>query len=120
MNVEEIFALAILSYCALIFILIGIWVIKSKEAHGFWTGAKSPQLTQTEDIPVYNKKHGKMYILYGVGMPLTYIWGVFIEPVWAQAAYILILVETLGGLAVMILCHQYWYHTYVSKPEKSL
>lgn len=62
--------------CGMLFIVEGIYCIKSKKevACGFWTNGKKP-LIEEKDIKAYNKALGKLWCAYGfflilLGIPL--------------------------------------------------
>lgn len=108
MDAENIICLVILIICALPMIVIGIAQIKSKNPVGFWAGKEPPAKGQVRDVPDYNKKHGIMWILYGVGMPVSFFVGApFGEGLGSAVA---MTAEVVGGLILMI-----WYHNYLDK-----
>jgi hypothetical protein len=62
--------------CGMLFIVEGIYCIKSKKevAFGFWANAKTAPI-EVENIKAYNKALGKLWCVYGfffilLGMPL--------------------------------------------------
>lgn len=108
MDAENIICLVILIICALPMIMIGIAQIKSKNPVGFWSGKEPPAKEQVTDVPAYNKKHGIMWILYGIGVPVSFFVGApFGEGLGSAVA---MSAEVVGGLILMI-----WYHNYLDK-----
>lgn len=51
---------------ALIMLGIGVSQLKSKVPVGFYTGEKSPKTELLSDVHAWNKKHGIMWIIYGI------------------------------------------------------
>lgn len=108
MTAEEIITLVILCICAIPFLGLGIAQCKSSKPVGFWSGKKPPEAEQIRDVEAYNKKHGRMWIIYGVGLILAYFLGRGIGNDWGMVSALLI--EVIGGLFVMI-----WYHNKLDK-----
>lgn len=52
---------------AFIMISIGISNVRSTAPVGFYTGIEPPSPDEITDIPAYNKKHGWLWIGYGIG-----------------------------------------------------
>ena len=68
MTAENIIAgVVILGICGLQFIVLGIFQVKNKEPVGFWSGVKPPFRDKISDVTAFNKKHGMMWIIYGLG-----------------------------------------------------
>lgn len=61
-----IFTGIIFGVCGLIMIIIGITQLYSKEPVGFYSGVKPPETEQLTDVKAWNKKHGIMWIIYGL------------------------------------------------------
>lgn len=103
--VEFIFSLVILIICALPLVAVGISQMKSKEPVGFWSGVKPPAPEQVTDIPSYNKKHGRMWFFYGIGLVLCYLISIPLKN--EIVSTILVGTEVFGGLIGMMLYHRY-------------
>ena len=101
-------------------IILGISQYRSKTPVNFWSGEKPPSEETVTDIAAYNKKHGIMWILYGAGIvPAVMISVVMIE-VTDEAPWICVsLAEVVGGLLLLIRCHQYLTRKYVKHGEVS-
>lgn len=106
--VEYIFSFVIIAFTSLIMIVIGIAQIKSKSPVGFYTGEKPLKEEQLSDVKTWNKKHGTMWILYGVAIITANIVCCFIwETVWTAVLLIIVIV---GALPIMM-----WYHSRLKK-----
>jgi len=111
MNAEAIVTLFIILLCAVPMVIIGVVQIKSTKPVGFWSGVKPPAADKVSDIPAYNKKHGIMWICYGVGMLVAFYGGVLFGEF---AGFIALLVECFGGIFVMVVYHTWLEKKYVS------
>ena len=84
--VEIIFALVIYLLVAAIMLGIGIFQYRSKSPVGFYSGEKPPMESELTDVDAWNKKHGKMWIWYGVIIIVSYLLGVpflMADSVWS-------------------------------------
>lgn len=104
MNVETIFGFVIISFVAVIMVIIGLVQFhKKEEPVGFYNVIDPPKKEEITDILLWNKKHGRMWIIYGICIELGF-WMGFIIP-----NEVLEIVFTLGGviipLPIMILRH---------------
>lgn len=113
MDAENIICLVILIICALPMIMIGIAQIKSKNPVGFWSGKEPPAKEQVTDVTAYNKKHGIMWILYGIGELVSFFVGALFGEGLGSA--VVMSAEVVGGLILMILYHNYLDKKYVGK-----
>ncbi len=93
-------------YLLVALIMVGIGVIqrKSKTPVGFYTGEKPPAAQELSDVSSWNKKHGAMWILYGIVIAVSGAVGTLgrISSVWCM-------VWLIGGVAVPIVL-MVWYH----------
>ena len=64
-----------LGFCALLMFGIGIFQMKSKKPVGFYSGVKAPDEEEISDVKAWNKKHGAMWILYGICILLAGVCG---------------------------------------------
>lgn len=113
MNAENVMALCIISFVALIFIGIGISQYKSKEPVGFYSGEKPPREEDLTDVRAWNRGHGAMWIRYGVMMIAAGGCGIFIKNE-ALCAWIT-LVILIGGLIGMFVGHHKLVKMYLRK-----
>ncbi|MCI9527200.1 MAG: hypothetical protein HFH37_09835 [Lachnospiraceae bacterium] len=102
---ERIITIVIIAISAAPMIILGIVQYNSKEPVGFWSGKEPPKSQQVTDVKAYNRRHGVMWIVYGLGFfpgfaPVI-IWG----EEFALIAVALFLIECIGGIFVMIAYH---------------
>ena len=84
--VEFIFGLVICLFVAAFMLGIGISQYRSKKPVGFYSGEKPPLESELTDVGAWNKKHGKMWITYGVIIIVSYLLGVpflIADSVWS-------------------------------------
>ncbi len=111
--VEAIVYLVIVSWCALIMIVIGIVQLKSRRPVGFWSGIAPPPEEKITDVKAYNRKHGWMWIIYGISMPGSFL---VMLPFGSGLAAVLVNCAVMcGGIIVMILYHLHLEKMYVKK-----
>ena len=89
---------------ALIMLGIGVSQLKSKVPVGFYTGEKPPKTEQLSDVHAWNKKHGIMWIIYGICIICSWICSVFIG---GDSIYSVIplCIGVLLPILVMVLLH---------------
>jgi len=95
MNGELIILLVPIGFCTLILTGIGISQWNSKKPVGFWTGETPPKPEEISDSKAYNRIHGGMWFLYGIGMPLSLCLGMTA-----------LIAEILGGIPLLIILHK--------------
>lgn len=101
METSSIFTIVIMFLCGLLFVGIGISSIKSKEPVGFYTGVKPPKAEQLSDVEAWNRKHGFMYISYGIGIMVCWFGFLFNE----IAGFFTVLGIVLGGVFYLMIGH---------------
>ena len=74
-----VFSGIIFGFCALLMFGIGIFQIKSKKPVGFYSGVEAPDEKELSDVNAWNKKHGIMWILYGVCIILAWVCGLIAD-----------------------------------------
>ena len=100
---------AIFGLCALVMFGIGISQLKSKEPVGFYSGIEPPAREQLSDVDAWNKKHGTMWIIYGVCIIASWIIGLFMgDSVYAVIPYTV-------GLIVPIVFMVIYHHKLVKR-----
>jgi len=102
---ENIIALVILAFVSLIMIIICVSQIKSKEPVGFYTGEKPPAKEMLLDVALWNKKHGYMWIIYGLVIIGSFIVCSFIKQ--EVIASIIPFCVIVGALPIMMLYHSH-------------
>ena len=68
----------IMGLCALLMYSIGISQVRSEKPVGFYSGEKPPEAEQLRDVRAWNRKHGLMWILYGVMITFGLIGGLVV------------------------------------------
>ena len=72
-KMEHLVGWIVIMICTIIVVGLGFSQLKSNTPVSFYTGIKPPQKEEVTDIASYNKKHGMMWILYGIGIPIAYL-----------------------------------------------
>ena len=112
MTAETVIVSIILLVSIAPIIMIGVVQYRSKDPVGFWSGKKPPQKEQITDVKAYNRKHGLMWILFGVGFILCFVIGLLFGG--AVAGY-LCMIEAIGGIFAMIAYHEKLDRMYYKK-----
>jgi len=104
MNAETIMGLIIISIVAAIMVIIGICQVTKKDTPvGFYNVIAPPKKEEITDVISWNKKHGAMWIAYGICIEVCF-WIGYIMP-----SGVLEMVFMMGGviipLPLMILGH---------------
>lgn len=104
MNAEMIMGLVIISIVAVIMVIIGISQFNKKENPvGFYNVIAPPKKEEISDVIQWNKKHGFIWIVYGICIELGF-WLGYIMP-----SEVLEMVFMMGGgiipLPFMVLRH---------------
>lgn len=86
---------------ALVMVGIGVSQLKSRKPVGFYSGEKPFSAEQLSDVAMWNKKHGKMWIIYGMIIVLSGFAGTFL--IGMDAAWQVILIPMVGGVVVPIM-----------------
>lgn len=113
--VEIIFGLTIYMLVAGVMIGLGISQYKSKKPVGFYSGEKPPLEKELTDVLMWNKKHGKMWIWYGIIIILCYAAGipfVKVDSVWC-------VIPMCGGIIVPLPMMIWYHHKLIREYKKS-
>lgn len=103
MGGESIIILVIFFITAWIMMGIGITQLKSETPVGFYSGEKPPAEDELTDVPAWNRKHGMMWLVYGMIIMLSGVAGAAIaDSIWCA-------VIVCSGLLVPIV-FMIWYH----------
>lgn len=103
MPAETVILLIIYILVALIMLTIGISQLKSKKPVGFYTGEKPPKPEDLTDVQAWNKKHGTMWVIYGIIIVLSALAGIpFLDSLWSM-------ISMTGGVVVPLI-FMVWYH----------
>ena len=104
----KIFMLVTMALVAFLMIGIGISQIKSKDPVGFYTGVEPPKREELTSVPLWNKKHGGMWVVYGAVILLSSVLCILL--VWDTGWLALPFAVTVGALPFMV-----WYHHHLEK-----
>ena len=105
MNSGELFGAFIMTIVALVMIGIGIYQFTCKDTVGFYSGETPPKKEELKDWVAWNRKHGLMWIIYGVLIAIgSYVPFVIIKDTSQIAASLSIFLGVLMPLPIMI-----WY-----------
>lgn len=100
---ENIITCIICELVALFVIAIGISNFKSIEPVGFYSGVEPPTSKEITDIPAYNKKHGWMWVAYGIGFIIC---GILSFPTNSDVVFALVSSAfAIGGAFILIIGH---------------
>ncbi len=104
LDAEMIIVLAILTFVAAIMIVIGLCqVFKTDAPVGFYNVADPPKKDEISDVILWNKKHGRMWIAYGLCIELGF-WVGYILPT-DEIKMIFMMGGVLLPLPFMVLGH---------------
>lgn len=103
MTASYIITFIIYLIAAAIMIGIGISQLRSTLPVGFYSGEKPPKADELTDVQAWNKKHGMMWLIYGIVIILSYFFGYVIGD------SILCIIPYCGGLLVPVII-MIWYH----------
>ena len=105
---EIIIMFIIFGIVSLIMIGIGISQLRSTKPVGFYTGEKPPREDELTDVQAWNKKHGMMWVFYGIIIMISCFLGFIIGD------SILCLIPFCGGIVVPIFI-MIWYHNKLTR-----
>lgn len=103
MTAPEIITLFIYFIVAALMMGIGISQLRSTLPVGFYSGQKPPKEDELTDVQAWNKKHGMMWLIYGMVIIISYFAGYIIGD------SILCIIPFCGGLIVPVII-MIWYH----------
>lgn len=105
MDGESIIALVILGIVAFIMMGIGFGQRNSRTPVGFYSGEVPPKAEELTDVSEWNRRHGNIWIGYGIVMLLSAVLGMPLNhPLLSPA---LILGGVVVPLPLMVLCHRH-------------
>lgn len=105
-------SLTIYGGVAALMIGIGISQLRSKKPVGFYSGVKPPPKDELSDVDAWNKKHGIMWVIYGIVILIIYALGIMI----GDNIYSALL--TCGGLIFPVFIMMYYHHHLEKKYRK--
>lgn len=104
---EGIICFVIYVLVALVMIGIGVSQFRSKTPVGFYSGEKPFEAEELSDVAMWNKKHGEMWVIYGIIIIVSGFIGTFM--IDSDAAWWVILLPMAGGVVVPVI-GMIWYH----------
>ena len=111
MGAESVMVVVIFSLTALFMIGIGAVQLKSKSPVGFYSGEKPPEEDELTDVPAWNRKHGIMWLLYGVVIMLSGVVAVvMVDSIWCAVVTCLGVMVPIGFMI--------WYHRRLERRYK--
>ena len=113
MLAEIMIGLGIMLLVAAVMLGIGISQYRSKKPVGFYSGEKPPLESELSDVLMWNKKHGKMWMWYGIIIIISYLLGIpflVIDSVWC-------IIPMCGGI-ILPLPMMIWYHNKLIREYK--
>lgn len=113
MSAETVAGMITVVICSVPYLIMGYVQKNSAEPVGFWTGKNPPPKELVTDVTAYNRKHGRMWLCYGLGMIASFFGGMFFGD--ELAAFLFFGGEALGGIVLMILYHNHLEKKYVKK-----
>ena len=111
----EIFSGTVYGICALVMICIGVSDLLKKTPCGFYTGEEELTNDDITDVKAWNRKHGIMWILYGVMIMIAWVLGCLAgETLFSVAVYCL---GVLAPIPIMIMYHKKLVEAYRVKKD---
>lgn len=109
---ENIISFSIYLFTACIMLGIGIFQLRSKTPVAFYSGEKPPREDELTDVHAWNRKHGMMWVIYGVIIILSAIIGCpMAESMWCM-------IPLCGGVMIPIVVMIWYHHRLVKKYRK--
>mgnify|MGYP001630791211 CR=1 FL=1 len=94
--------------CAVLFIGVGIYSLRTKKPMHFWSGAVVKQ-SEIRDIPAYNRENAVMWLIYGGCDVLIGFLGVF---GYFSASALLFCSSIIIGIPLLVLNYRRIYRKY--------
>lgn len=113
MFAEMIIGLSITLLVAFVMIGLGISQLKSKYPVGFYTGEKPPAPNQLSNVAAWNRKHGQMWILFGIIIIFSYVAPLLFVGMESECFPVLYCAGIVMPIPVMM-----WYHGKLNKIYK--
>lgn len=105
-------ALIVFVMVAILMIGIGVWQLKSTAPVGFYSGEKPPREEELTDVKAWNRKHGTMWVIYGIVIIISGLVGCIIgDSIWCLIPY-------CGGIVVPVIIMIWYHHRLIKKYKK--
>ena len=103
MIAEIIIGLVIYLIVAAVILGIGISQYRSTKPVAFYSGEKPPKERELSDVFMWNKKHDKMWIWYGIVIMVSYVLSIpLLDSIWC-------VIPMCGG-TILPIPVMIWYH----------
>lgn len=109
MTAPEIITLFIYFIVAALMMGIGISQLRSTLPVAFYSGEKPPKEDELTDVQAWNKKHGMMWLIYGMIIIVSYFAG------YILGDSILCIIPFCGGLIVPVIIMIWYHHKLIGK-----
>ena len=104
MTAENMIGFVIYALVALFMMGIGAAQLKSQKPVGFYSGEKPPKEEEVTDVKAWNRKHGMMWLLYGIIILISFFIGILIgDSIW-------VVVPMIGGILVPLIFMIRYHH----------
>ena len=101
----------LMGMCAMFMFGIGLVQINSKKPVAFYSGEKPPMEETVKDIEKWNRKHGIMWILYGITIVLGIVGGVIVGD--SPLLVVIYCGTLLLPIVIMVLYHKKLVKDYI-------
>ena len=101
----------VMGICAMFMFGIGWVQIKSRKPVAFYSGEKPPLAEKVKDIENWNKKHGIMWILYGIAIVLGILGGLIVGD--SSLLVVIYCGSLLIPIVIMVLYHKKLIKDYI-------
>ena len=101
----------VMGICARFMFGIGLVQIKSKKTVAFYSGEKPPLEEKVKDIENRNKKHGIMWILYGIAIVIGIVGGLIVGD--SPLLVVIYCGSLLLPIVIMVLYHKKLVKDYI-------
>ena len=101
----------VMGICAMFMFGIGLVQIKSKKPVAFYSGEKPTLEEKVKDIENWNKKHGIMWILYGIAIVIGIVGGLIVGD--SPLLVVIYCGSLLLPIVIMMLYHKKLVKDYI-------
>jgi len=101
----------VMGICAMFMFGIGLVQIKSKKPVAFYSGENPPVVENVRDVKAWNKKHGMMWMLYGMDIVLGVVGGLIVGD--SPILVVIYCGSLLLPIVIMVLYHKKLVKDYI-------
>jgi hypothetical protein len=91
---------------------IGVSQFKSQMPVGFYSGEKPPKAEELTDVSAWNKKHGIMWLTYGMVILLSWLLGFFVNDGFWSGIFL------VAGVCIPLIFMIYYHSVLVRRYKK--